>query len=86
MKYKYQIKSTGSNSDKYGVCEVCEQKVSDVHSQTELREYRPGRWTEDKGSSHFGHKDCLEKQRRLGQLLHEEIDKYDRHIFIVDVD
>jgi hypothetical protein len=84
MKYKYRIKSTGSNSDKYGACEVCGEKVSDAHYQTELREYRPNRWTEDKCSSHFGHKKCLEKQRRIGQLLSEEVDEYNRHIFVLE--
>jgi hypothetical protein len=52
--------------------------------QTELREYQTDRWTLDgcKVTS-FGHETCLRLDRRQGQVIDEEIDRYGRLITIV---
>jgi hypothetical protein len=69
MRFNYSLKSLGESSRKYGECEVCDKDVSEVHIQTETREFlRPDKTI---GNTHLdcsiflGHKDCLLKLRRL---------------------
>lgn len=68
---RYQLKSTGHSSERYGVCEVCGQHASEVFHLTSYMLYeRKGRgalngfgWT--CGIDLFGHADCL-RARRIG--------------------
>ncbi len=62
--YKYRLTSRGQSSDRLGLCEVCFKHVADVHYLVESREYKPGRFTRHKCIDVFGHKECLEKQRK----------------------
>lgn len=65
--YRYRIRSTGYSSARFGPCEICGKHVSDVHSQVEEVEYTWDgikKWTRYECSNYFGHKECLEKQRR----------------------
>ena len=39
-KYKYEIKSTGYSSQRYGPCEICKKDVSEVFLQREFRVYK----------------------------------------------
>lgn len=62
--YRYQLTNTGHSSAKFGNCEICRTHASEVWSQSEQRQYKPGRWTYHQCTSLFGHRDCLEKQQR----------------------
>lgn len=69
-RYKYAITSTHASSDKYGACEVCKKRASEVFSQSEQREYfSPLKNRESKTFAGcrphiFGHKKCLISVRR----------------------
>jgi hypothetical protein len=66
MTFRYRIESTGSSSARFGVCEVCKLPVSDVHYQVEeeqIADEDGGGWMYG-GHTLFGHRECLEKQRR----------------------
>jgi hypothetical protein len=64
--FRYKIKSMGASSDKYGNCEVCGKRVSDIHLQTseELVVFEPigdesdGTHWVHRGSV-WGHEECL---------------------------
>jgi hypothetical protein len=68
--YRYKTTSTGSNSHKYGVCEVCGKHASEVFMQSEQREFfskltNKIELTYDDCNTHtFGHEECLLKRRR----------------------
>lgn len=62
--YRYRLVNQQASSDKYGVCEVCHKPVSEVWSQYEEQEYKPGQFTQHNCRSYFGHKECLETMQR----------------------
>lgn len=66
-KFYYRISSLEKSSTRYGPCEVCGDHASEVHFQTESREYIWGgksRMIRDKQCKDlFGHKQCLLDQR-----------------------
>lgn len=62
--YRYKIKSTGSNSNKFGLCDVCKKHVSETFIQQEQREYfspitNQTELTNANCRIVFGHQDCL---------------------------
>lgn len=63
--YHYRISSTHSNSDKYGVCEICKKHASEVFMQSEQRDYFNPITNEisqtyaDCRPHTFGHEQCL---------------------------
>ena len=62
--YQYKIKSTGSNSNKFGVCEVCKKPASETFIQQEQKEYfspitNKTELTNAGCNILFGHYDCL---------------------------
>ena len=57
--YRYKLFRTGSSSDKFGNCEICNKPSDSIYYQIEEREYQKNRWTHYKCFDHFGHKDCL---------------------------
>ena len=63
--YHYRISSTHSNSDKYGVCEICKKHASEVFMQSEQRDYLNPITNEisqtyaDCRPHTFGHEQCL---------------------------
>lgn len=61
--YRYTLKSTGQSSTRFGNCEVCHLPASEVYHQTEEREYKTNHWTPVLDL--YGHKECLEKIRKL---------------------
>ena len=61
--YRYNIKSTGASSAKYGNCEVCKLSTSEVFHQMEERQTDHG-WTIAGCNDLFGHKECLESKQR----------------------
>jgi hypothetical protein len=63
-RYRYSIRSLRASSARYGSCEVCREDVTDVHRQTEEREYQPDEWTCHGCRDLFGHRECLEARRR----------------------
>lgn len=69
--YRYNLKSTGASSAKYGNCEVCDKHASEVFYQTEERTYElptfPANysgWTGHGCFSYYGHEECLKSQQR----------------------
>ena len=63
-KTSYTIRSTGSSSEKLGLCEICNQYASDVHIQRtrfHVFEDKPEQFA--CGGYSFGHRDCLESKR-----------------------
>lgn len=72
--YRYQIRSTGHSSSRYGNCEVCSQYCSDVFIQIEEQQYTPTEdekhlgkeviWTHYGCQTIFGHEDCLKSKQR----------------------
>lgn len=70
--YRYRLKSTGAGSAKYGSCEVCGGQVSEMFYQSEECAYlRPDGtqgWTMHKCVGKFGHKECLLRIRREGNI------------------
>jgi hypothetical protein len=67
--YRYHVKSTGDSSARYGPCEVCGKHASEVFHQWEERAYDNDRGEHSGWSRHncrdlWGHKECLESQRR----------------------
>ena len=65
---KYRLVSTGDNSAKYGLCEVCHQHASEVFMQTESRWFDGPHgygWTYHRCRvTTFGHETCLEQLQR----------------------
>lgn len=66
--YRYRLREAGGG-DKYGACEVCGITPATVFHQVEERQYfsslkQAPSWTHHRCSSLFGHKACLEAQRR----------------------
>ncbi|MEX4004171.1 hypothetical protein AB4Y38_35405 [Paraburkholderia sp. EG285A] len=69
---RYRLVNLGYSSERYGVCEVCAEHVSEVHYQTHERLFmdrhatpdHPHRfgWTNVSGT--FGHRTCLERARK----------------------
>jgi hypothetical protein len=70
---KYRLETTGDNSAKYGLCEVCHQHVSEVFMQTESRWFDGQHgcgWTYHRCRvTVFGHKTCLERLQRTAVPL-----------------
>ncbi len=64
MTYQYTLTSLRESSAKYGNCDVCHKHVSEVFIQRETREYAPDHWTHEGCHTLFGHKECLERQRK----------------------
>lgn len=65
--YRYRIKNTRASSEKFGPCEVCNTRVSEVYYQVEEESYTASgatEWTQCGCKSLFGHLDCLERVRR----------------------
>ena len=62
--HRYTIRALGESSAKYGPCEVCGERVSEVHSQSEEVRCEDAEgvfWTYVPGL--FGHEGCLRAQR-----------------------
>jgi len=63
--YHYRISSLHHNSDKYGLCEICQKHVSEVFCQSEQREFLSSITNEisltyaDCRPHLFGHEKCL---------------------------
>ncbi|RQR60686.1 hypothetical protein [Burkholderia sp. Bp9015] len=70
--FRYRLKSTGQSSAYYGVCEACNQHVSEVFVLTGAMLYqRKGGdfgWTGYHCVTVFGHAECV-KGRRIGAPL-----------------
>ncbi|KDR28522.1 MULTISPECIES: hypothetical protein [Caballeronia] len=70
--FRYRMKTTGSSSERYGACEVCNQHASEVFHLTSAMLYDRKSagggfgWTPYHCLSLFGHRECLEA-RRIGQ-------------------
>lgn len=73
FEYRYNLRSTGHSSDRYGNCEVCNTRCSDVFIQVEEVQYEipeekgnPPKisWTRADCKTLFGHKECLESKQR----------------------
>jgi hypothetical protein len=74
--YVYRLKKMGASSEKFGVCEVCQKHVSDVHYQVEGRGY-----TDAGGMMAITHHGCrnlwgcrgclMASQRILAEAEHE---------------
>lgn len=66
--YVYRMSTTGSCSQRYGVCEVCNNHVSEVYLQSEGRLYindtKELAVTYANCNTTFGHKECLLSVRR----------------------
>lgn len=65
--YRYRLKSTGHNSEKYGNCEVCNKHCSEVFLQVEEKAYIIDNeicFTEHGCKSLVGHKECLISARK----------------------
>ncbi len=80
--YLYRLANTGHSSRRYGPCEVCGGRVSEMHLQVEAQEFDdgPGRessWTHYECNSFFGHRSCLIKSRR-GIILIQDRDDFVR--------
>jgi hypothetical protein len=72
-KYRYRLRSTGHSSDRYGNCEVCGNRCSDVFIQVEEVQYEIPQegdkpveisWTHYGCQTIFGHEDCLKSKQR----------------------
>lgn len=74
-KYRYQLRSTGQSSSRYGTCEVCGEYCPDVFIQIEEVQYsllpeeknvipEEFAWTHFGCHTLFGHKECLESKQR----------------------
>lgn len=63
VNYRYTLVSTKHSSSRFGNCEVCHLPASEVYHQTEEREYNPNRWTHVLDI--YGHRECLEKIRKI---------------------
>ena len=64
--YQYKIKSTGSNSNKFGVCEVCKKPASETFIQQERKSFYSAETNQIELThagciTRFGHYDCLKK-------------------------
>ena len=61
--YRYNLRSLGASSVKYGPCEVCGGHVSDVFYQSEERQYTTPEgevsYTRYQCKDLFGHEKCL---------------------------
>lgn len=57
-RFRYTLKNTGHSSARYGVCEVCNEEVTEVWHQVEERYFAAG-WTRFDTQDLFGHKNCL---------------------------
>ena len=62
--YHYKIKSTGANSNKFDVCEICKSHTSETFFQHEQKEYfspitNKTELTNAGCNILFGHQDCL---------------------------
>jgi hypothetical protein len=74
--YRYQLRSTGYGSARFGPCEVCGEYCPEVYAQTRQRVSRMD-WRDeadgigktgevvwiDNGAGSYGHRDCLEARR-----------------------
>lgn len=76
---QYRLTSLGYSSERYGLCEVCQKPVSDVHYQVEEQYFRhepranyagSKGWTHSGCQSYFGHESCLRSKRRGDLLVH----------------
>ena len=64
--YQYKIKSTGSNSNKFGLCDVCKRHVSETFIQQERKSFYSAETNQIELThagciTRFGHYDCLKK-------------------------
>lgn len=75
-KYHYKLISTGSNSKKYGVCEVCGGYASEVFHQIETKDFfsiETNRIEQQHIGNTFGHEQCLiNRQKNLDNLDGQE--------------
>lgn len=67
--YRYNLISTEEPSQKYGNCDICGKHTTEVFHQTEERQYfnpitQQTSWTKNNCHDLFGHKECLESNRR----------------------
>jgi hypothetical protein len=64
--YRYCIRSTGASSERFGPCEVCGARVSDVHIQTAAKRMasEAGWYMAEDCPTLFGHEACLVAQRK----------------------
>lgn len=58
---QYRIRSLGSSSQQFGLCEVCGKWCSEVHLQAYDLHLNGSRFA---GNSCFGHYDCLTSNRK----------------------
>jgi len=63
-KYRYNLKSTGESSSRYGVCEVCKNNCTEVFYQVEEQEYQNNKWTRYDCHDLFGHEECLKSKQK----------------------
>jgi len=67
--YRYKIKSTGSNSNKFGLCDVCKKHVSETFIQQEQKSFYSYETNQTELThagciTRFGHYECLQNIRR----------------------
>lgn len=56
---RYRMKDLKASSARYGDCEICGMRVSNVHRLMIERQHQPGKWAQEGDA--FGHKACLDK-------------------------
>lgn len=68
--FRYRIYETGSGSQKFGPCEICNEHVSSTYHQVEefWIEGDDGGWTQFGCHNIFGHRECLASKRR-GEIV-----------------
>lgn len=59
MKYRYELRETGSPSFNIFPCDVCGKSCSKTFIQIEEREFEPGKYTHSGCRTVFGHENCL---------------------------
>jgi hypothetical protein len=76
MAYHYRLRSTGASSDRFGPCEVCGKRASEIFIQAEMRDietadcvdrmYATGNGRTYAGCRPhvFGHEECLKSRQR----------------------
>lgn len=64
-KYVYRLNTTGGGSSKYGPCEVCKKKASEIFHLVQAQVYRRPDGSESltyhECFDKYGHKECLAK-------------------------
>ena len=55
---RYKLTNTEHSSSRFGPCEVCKKRVSEVYHQTEEEKYSEG-WTRYNCHDFYGHRECL---------------------------